>query len=201
MHFSCSMVGRRLGLIVIVDFFPLTIHTDETRHCSGQKWLYGTLHHLIYLERKSRKILITMVQKKQSAKEVIGILLQIWLTHHNWRKKRIFWELPYWKDLLLRHNLDVLHIEKNFFDNIINTLLNVPGKTKDNKNSRLDLHALCSRSELHIKDDGKIPVPIFRLSAEAKAALFKWVTAGVKFSDGYVSNLSKCVEHGRNIQG
>ena len=33
---------------------------------------------------------------------------------HNWYKKNIFWELPYWKDLLLRHNLDVMHIEKFF---------------------------------------------------------------------------------------
>ena len=66
-------------MIVIVDFFPLTIHTDETRHCSGQKWLYGTLHHLLYLERKLRKILITMVHRKLSANEVIGILLQIWM--------------------------------------------------------------------------------------------------------------------------
>ena len=87
-----------------------------------------------------------------------------------------------------------MHIEKNFFDNIINTLLNVPGKTKDNKNSRLDLPALCSKIELHIRNNGKIPVPIFRLSAEAKAALFKWVTSDVKFSDGYVSNLSRCVD-------
>ena len=95
----------------------------------------------------------------------------------------------------------MVHIEKNFFDNIINTLLNVTGKTKDNKNSRLDLHALCSRSELHIKDDGKILVPIFTLSAEAKAALFKWVTSNVKFSDGYISNLSKSVEQGQKFSG
>ncbi|XP_013594680.1 PREDICTED: uncharacterized protein LOC106302795 [Brassica oleracea var. oleracea] len=80
-------------------------------------------------------------------------------TQHNWHKKSIFWELPYWKNLLLRHNLDVMHIEKNFFDNIINTLLNVPGKKKDNKNSRLDLPALCSRIELHIRNDGKFRFP------------------------------------------
>ncbi|XP_048617051.1 uncharacterized protein LOC106405520 [Brassica napus] len=123
-------------------------------------------------------------------------------TQHNWHKKCIFWELPYWKNLLLRHNLDVMHIEKNFFDNIINTLLNVPGKTKDNKNSRLDLSALCSRIELHIRNDGKIPVSIFRLSAEEKAALFKWMTSDVKFSDGYVSNLSRCVyQQGQKFSG
>ena len=117
-------------------------------------------------------------------------------TQHNWHKKSIFWELPNWKDLLLRQNLDVMHIKKNFFENIINTLLNVPGKTKDNKNSRLDLSTICARSELHIKNNGQILVPIFKLSAEAKAVLFKWVASDVKFSDGYVSNMPRCVEHG-----
>ena len=29
------------------------------------------------------------------------------------KKKNIFFRLPYWKDNLLRHNLDVMHIEKN----------------------------------------------------------------------------------------
>ena len=91
---------------------------------------------------------------------------------HNWHKKGTFWELPYWKDLLLSHNLDVMHIEKNFFDNIMNTILNVPGKTKDNKKSRMDLPDICSRSELHIKSNGNILVPIFRLSSEAKTTLF-----------------------------
>ncbi|XP_047155998.1 uncharacterized protein LOC124827058 [Vigna umbellata] len=44
---------------------------------------------------------------------------------HNWTKRSIFWDLSYWKDNLLRHNLDVMHIEKNFFDNIFNTVMNV----------------------------------------------------------------------------
>ena len=29
-----------------------------------------------------------------------------------WKKRSIFWDLPYWEDLLVRHNLDVMHIEK-----------------------------------------------------------------------------------------
>ncbi|KAL4580977.1 hypothetical protein LXL04_017183 [Taraxacum kok-saghyz] len=33
-------------------------------------------------------------------------------THH-WVKRSIFWELPYWRKLLIRPNLDVMHIEKN----------------------------------------------------------------------------------------
>ncbi|XP_062094257.1 uncharacterized protein LOC133800316 [Humulus lupulus] len=32
----------------------------------------------------------------------------------NWCKKSVLFELPYWSQLLLRHNLDVMHIEKNF---------------------------------------------------------------------------------------
>jgi hypothetical protein len=34
---------------------------------------------------------------------------------YNCVKRSIFWELPYWKTNLLRHNLDVMHIEKNMF--------------------------------------------------------------------------------------
>ncbi|KAK4400908.1 hypothetical protein Sango_1196900 [Sesamum angolense] len=32
---------------------------------------------------------------------------------HKWTKKNIFWDLPYWSKLLIRHKLDVMHIEKN----------------------------------------------------------------------------------------
>jgi len=30
---------------------------------------------------------------------------------HNWVKKSIFWELPYWSTNMVRHNLDVMHVE------------------------------------------------------------------------------------------
>ena len=49
-----------------------------------------------------------------------------------WKKKSIFWDLPYWKTNLVQHNLDVMHIEKNVFDNLFNTVMGIPGKTKDN---------------------------------------------------------------------
>jgi hypothetical protein len=56
-----------------------------------------------------------------------------------WKKKSIFFRLPYWKDNLLRHNLDVMQIEKNVMDNILGTILDIKGKTKDNLAARLDL--------------------------------------------------------------
>ena len=49
------------------------------------------------------------------------------------------WDLPYWADLKLRHNLDVMHIEKNIRENLLGMFLNIEGKTKDTVSSRLDL--------------------------------------------------------------
>jgi len=57
---------------------------------------------------------------------------------HNWVKKSIFWELPYWSTNMVRHNLDVMHVEKNVFDNIFNTMMDIKAKTKDTANARQD---------------------------------------------------------------
>ena len=72
----------------------------------------------------------------------------------NWTKLSIFFKLPYWKKLKLRHNLDVMHTEKNICENILGTLMNINGKTKDNLNSRLDLELLGLMPELHPKRVG-----------------------------------------------
>ncbi|GKC48829.1 RNA-directed DNA polymerase, eukaryota, reverse transcriptase zinc-binding domain protein, partial [Tanacetum coccineum] len=54
-----------------------------------------------------------------------------------WKKKSVFFDLEYWEHNLLRHNLDVMHIEKSVSDNIMGTLLGLDEKTKDNKNAHL----------------------------------------------------------------
>ncbi|KAI5338319.1 hypothetical protein L3X38_017590 [Prunus dulcis] len=71
-----------------------------------------------------------------------------------WKKKSVFFELPYWEKLLIRHNLDVMHIEKNVCESIVDTLLNMMGKTKDNLKSRKDLKDMGIRKNLHPDDDG-----------------------------------------------
>jgi hypothetical protein len=63
---------------------------------------------------------------------------------YNWVKRCIFWELPYWKTNLLRHNLDVMHIEKNVLENIFNTIMDMKGKKKDNIKARLDISLFCN---------------------------------------------------------
>src|SRR3989337_1143493 len=67
-------------------------------------------------------------------------------------RRATLWDLEYWKDLDLRHNLDVMHIEKNICDSIIGTLLNIEGKTKDTFKSRIDLTHLCISGDLHVPD-------------------------------------------------
>ncbi|CAL8991583.1 unnamed protein product [Prunus brigantina] len=46
-------------------------------------------------------------------------------THLNWTHKSMFFELPYWSKLKLRHNLDVMHVEKNVFDTLVGTILDI----------------------------------------------------------------------------
>jgi hypothetical protein len=58
---------------------------------------------------------------------------------HNWRKKSVFFQLPYWETLLIRHNLDVMHIEKSICESILGTLLELDGKCKDGEKARLDM--------------------------------------------------------------
>ncbi|KAK1613857.1 hypothetical protein QYE76_019374, partial [Lolium multiflorum] len=74
-----------------------------------------------------------------------------------WDRRSILWDLPYWADLKLRYNLDVMHIEKNICDNLLGTFMNIDGKSKDTLNSRLDLEDMGIREALHLRpvDGGK----------------------------------------------
>jgi len=81
-------------------------------------------------------------------------------------------QLPYWETLLLRHNLDFMHIQKNVFDNTANTLLGVDKKSKDNLNARLDLREMGIRLDLHPSDIGNnrsyIPPALYSMDSKEK---------------------------------
>ena len=64
---------------------------------------------------------------------------------HTWTHKTCFWDLPYFKDLLCAHNIDVMHTEKNITEALFGTLFGIDGKSKDNTKARVDLEALCDR--------------------------------------------------------
>src|SRR3989337_2841768 len=52
-----------------------------------------------------------------------------------WKKKSIFWDLPYWKDLEVRSAIDMMHVTKNLCV-ILLGFLGVYGKTKDTPEAR-----------------------------------------------------------------
>ena len=53
--------------------------------------------------------------------------------------------LPYYDDLLLPHNIDVMHTEKNVAEELWTTIMDIPDKSKDNVKARVGLAALCDR--------------------------------------------------------
>jgi hypothetical protein len=113
-----------------------------------------------------------------------------------WKKKSIFFRLPYLKDNLLRHNLDVMHIEKNVMDNILSTLLDIKGKTKDNLKAHKDLQEMDLRPTLHpfTKENliTYMPPACHTMAYEDKSNFFK-VLQDVRLSNRYASNIFRCV--------
>ena len=80
-------------------------------------------------------------------------------------KKSIFFELPYWVNNLLHHNLDVMHIEKNVCDNVVYTLLNQGKKSKDNLKARKDLKDCGVRPDLWPDENNKYLPAIYTLTS------------------------------------
>jgi hypothetical protein len=62
------------------------------------------------------------------------------LTDIPFKKQSFFFKyLPYWKDIQTCHSIDLIHVTKNLFDNIIGALLDIPRKTMDELKSRTDI--------------------------------------------------------------
>nr|XP_016457723.1 PREDICTED: uncharacterized protein LOC107781523 isoform X1 [Nicotiana tabacum] len=115
-----------------------------------------------------------------------------------WKKRSIFFELPYWAHNKLRHNLDMMHIEKNICDSLLGTLLDIPGKSKDHVNSRYDLQEMGIRKELQpLEDDknGKVHLAkaCYSMKPEEKR-LFCTVLKNAKLPKGCASNISHRVQ-------
>ncbi|XP_048629229.1 uncharacterized protein LOC125600641 [Brassica napus] len=72
-----------------------------------------------------------------------------------WKKRSIFFDLPYWKELPVRHNIDVMHVEKNVSDAILSLLMQ-SAKSKDGLKARKeDLEDIGIRKHLHTEVRGK----------------------------------------------
>ncbi|GJS52405.1 uncharacterized protein Tco_0625767 [Tanacetum coccineum] len=153
--------------------------------------------HKKFIERKMKekmkgkgKMNVKVKQKATNSNEKEGNEHE---RQDNWKKKSIFFELVYWDFLPIRHNLDVMHIEKNVCDNVLFTLLGIARKMKDHLNARLDLKELNIRPSLHPQETNSsrilLPPACFTLGKDEKYRFLK----DLKVPDGYASNISRCV--------
>ncbi|XP_042415298.1 uncharacterized protein LOC122004486 [Zingiber officinale] len=95
----------------------------------------------------------------------------------------------------IRHCLDVMHIEKNVFESLINTLMNVKGKTKDNVAARLDMVAMGIRPELTpIVGEKRTYLPFAACSFTKKEKLQVCKSLkDIKVPEGFSSNMNNIV--------
>ncbi|KAM6575189.1 hypothetical protein CsatA_023516 [Cannabis sativa] len=115
-----------------------------------------------------------------------------------YKKKSIFFDLEYWEHMVVRHNLDVMHIEKNVCDSLIGTLLNIPGKSKDGIKARKDLVEMKMREKLApkiMKNRTYLPPACYTLTKDEKKEICTCLF-NMKVPDGFCSNISSLV----NIQ-
>ncbi|KAF7128108.1 hypothetical protein RHSIM_Rhsim11G0023200 [Rhododendron simsii] len=117
-------------------------------------------------------------------------------TELNWTKKGILWELPYFPSLLIRHNFDVMHIEKNICESLYGTMLSIDGKNKDTYKAREDLKQKGIRPELHLQTtaNGSIVKPraSYTLDPHQVDGFYEFLKS-ISYPDGYAANISRCV--------
>ncbi|KAK2635187.1 hypothetical protein Ddye_029979 [Dipteronia dyeriana] len=166
--------------------FQLMVFDGKTEDDLPPKPLKGT-----YIFEQVGRICNSWGKKKINGKRKAHVIAP----HAYWKKKSIFFDLEYWKDLHIRHILDVMHIEKNVCESVYGTLLNIPGKTKDGVNSRLDLKAIGLRKELVLDMDKShiyLPPACYTLS-RAEKTMFCNTLANLKVSYGYCSNFKNLI--------
>jgi hypothetical protein len=119
------------------------------------------------------------------------------LTDIPFKKQSIFFKyLPYWKNLQTCHNIDLMHVTKNVFGSIIETLLDMLRKSKDRLKSCIDLVQFELRSEVHpiSRPNGKyfLPPASYTLIAEEKKT-FCQCLRGVRVPTSFSSSINKLV--------
>nr|ABB46929.2 transposon protein, putative, CACTA, En/Spm sub-class [Oryza sativa Japonica Group] len=94
-----------------------------------------------------------------------------------WKKNSIFWELPYWEFLDVRHAIDVMHLTKNLCVNLIG-FLGVYGKSKIHWKHEKGSHYLSPAS--------------YTLSKAEKESMFECLES-IKVPSGYSTNIKRII--------
>ena len=89
-----------------------------------------------------------------------------------------------------------MHVEKNVCDSLLGLLLNIPDKTKDGVNARLDMVDMGIRLDLTPQKSEKgrtfLPPASYTLSKVKRIELCKCLH-GIKVPSGYSANIKKLV--------
>ncbi len=111
---------------------------------------------------------------------------------------RAYFGNSHWSRLLIRHYLDVMHIEKNVCDSVVGTVLNLEGKTKDGPKARIDLEDMKIRSHLWLKaGQKKMPQAPYTVTPDQKNQIFRWLSS-VRYPSGYAGNIANNVKFENN---
>ncbi|KAH7849967.1 hypothetical protein Vadar_025729 [Vaccinium darrowii] len=154
-------------------------------------------------EKRKRSLEIPVEKIQEQLDNVTGVILgknpstRKRRRHEpNWTKISALYDLPYWKNKKLRHNIDVMHGEKNFSENIVGTMVGIEGKNKDTDKARKDLEDWGIRQELWLIEcpNGSYVKPhaSFSLTVKEREAFFEFLKS-VKYPDGYAANISRSV--------
>jgi hypothetical protein len=94
--------------------------------------------------------------------------------------------------LILPHNIDLIHQERNVAESMMSMCLDVTGLMKDNVNARKDLATLCDRPSLEAKPNarGKLrrPKAPYYLKPTERKDVLRWIKT-LKFPDRYAANI------------
>jgi hypothetical protein len=88
-----------------------------------------------------------------------------------------------------------MHIEKNVFENIFNTVMDVKRKTNDNIKARMDIALFCNRKNMELVFDGSQiakPRASFVLEKNTQLLVYRCLKS-LCFSDGHASGISRLV--------
>ena len=97
---------------------------------------------------------------------------------------------------MIWYNLDVKHIEKNVFDNTMDTIVYVTWKTKDNLNARKDLYILYDHPEISVPIGSTVsrkPKEKYSMEKDENVMICNWVKY-LRFPYNYASNLGRCID-------
>ena len=122
------------------------------------RWRHSRLHNGLS-EKQKRSLELQVGKIQQQLDRMSNIILE----KHPSKKERqligepnrskvsILYKLPYWKNKKFKHNIDVMHVEKNISESTYCTLLDIEGRNKDIDKARIDLQNMNFMHMLHLK--------------------------------------------------